>query len=534
MLSAALSLLALPACQSAEPLGQFVTPETVAPLEVPDPGDRGTRERALLDAARYGNSNEVRKLLAAGTDIDAKGDSNITPLMNAIATGHDDIVELLIAHGADIDFQDKTGHTPLMRAVLFGTGRALRLLLEAGAKVDTMTFSGDTALGLAISNARYEAAHLLLDSQADIHLLNHRGNTPLLLATDLYARRGVASLTGRRHHEVAAEEIRLVERLLALGADPNARNENGWTPLMVAAESAPGRIVQILVEHGADRTAVDEYGLRAFHWGYRANREDAVLALLALQEDLPPGVQYLHDEEISPDRRASTSGGGSEVTPDGPDAMPTEWSHRRMELRRTAAEVGIPDLEIPPDERLPQINDAPTRVIAIQGRVPRELEVKLRALYAPATEGADCDTSDSLMVPMEFHRDGDHYQSSLVFDRFAPGHCAWRFLIAAAYVHPKGVPDEIDATFIALNGDELSHCDPVRGAACELSRDDSMPAQARCRRVEGRLRCLTVDLGPSSFKAVQTIMPDTERFLFDIYFRDQPAPQIADTEESGP
>jgi ankyrin repeat protein len=40
--------------------------------------------------------------------------------------------------------------------------------------------------------------------------------------------------------------------LLSLGANPNAKSNNGWTPLLGSADSGHGEVVEILLRSGAD------------------------------------------------------------------------------------------------------------------------------------------------------------------------------------------------------------------------------------------------------------------------------------------
>jgi hypothetical protein len=48
--------------------------------------------------------------------------------------------------------------------------------------------------------------------------------------------------------------------LIDAGADLNARDDNGWTPLMVAARSETPEIVTLLIEAGADVNAMNDNG----------------------------------------------------------------------------------------------------------------------------------------------------------------------------------------------------------------------------------------------------------------------------------
>tara|TARA_Y100000758_G_C15720416_1_gene300716 strand:- start:26 stop:514 length:489 start_codon:yes stop_codon:yes gene_type:complete len=70
-------------------------------------------DRVLFDAVHEESIQAVEQAIAAGADVNAKDDSNITPLLWAIDKSHKEIVELLITKGADVNFKDIAGQTPL-------------------------------------------------------------------------------------------------------------------------------------------------------------------------------------------------------------------------------------------------------------------------------------------------------------------------------------------------------------------------------------------------------------------------------------
>ena len=58
---------------------------------------------SIQDAAREGNIKAIKQHIAAGTDVNAKGDGESTPLHWAAYGGHKETAELLIAEGADVN-----------------------------------------------------------------------------------------------------------------------------------------------------------------------------------------------------------------------------------------------------------------------------------------------------------------------------------------------------------------------------------------------------------------------------------------------
>ena len=72
---------------------------------------------ALILAAKEGNIEAVKQHIAAGTDVNAKGEYGLTPLHYAAGEGHKEIIELLIANGADVDVKTPGQNTALDLAV---------------------------------------------------------------------------------------------------------------------------------------------------------------------------------------------------------------------------------------------------------------------------------------------------------------------------------------------------------------------------------------------------------------------------------
>ena len=87
-------------------------------------------DRALLEAAKAGNTKVVKQHLAAGADINAINGA----LNQATVRGHKEIVKLLIDKGADVNARDKFGWTPLDRAELRNHKEIANLLRKHGGK----------------------------------------------------------------------------------------------------------------------------------------------------------------------------------------------------------------------------------------------------------------------------------------------------------------------------------------------------------------------------------------------------------------
>ena len=122
----------------------------------------------LTDAAEKGDVEAVRKLIAKGADVNAKGARSKgypTPLYLAAEHGNKEIAELLIAKGADVNAKDFLSQTPLHMAAGIGHKDVVELLIANGADVSITQFDGKTPRMYAEGKGYTEIAGILKEAE---------------------------------------------------------------------------------------------------------------------------------------------------------------------------------------------------------------------------------------------------------------------------------------------------------------------------------------------------------------------------------
>lgn len=206
----------------------------------------------LQVAAKQGNLDEVKRLIAQGKNINAVDACGKTALHEAVSNDHLDVAKLLISKGADVDAKTVYGQTPLLFAAIGDRVTMAHLLVNHGANVNSPDIEGRVPLHWAARKGPLSMVELLLEKGADINAREKHDETPLHWAAEL----------GR---------LQVTEFLIAHGADINARP--GGTPLYVALRGAAPlqsrdqyvQVVKLLISKGADVTNADSRGETPLH-----------------------------------------------------------------------------------------------------------------------------------------------------------------------------------------------------------------------------------------------------------------------------
>ncbi|RYG49429.1 ankyrin repeat domain-containing protein [bacterium] len=216
--------------------------------------------------AAMGNDPGVLDLLAElGVDFTQTLKSGLSPLHYAASANAVDSIRWLAQHGLDPNVRGSFGVSPIFEAVQNGSVEATRALLELGAESDALNSISETALHQAWNPA---VAALLLDAGADIDRVGGQGYSLLMTAAEegneplvkFLLERGAsvaATSTGATalHYAMLSDEDSVIDLLLDAGADVNATDVDGQTPLFYARSLQASRL---LIRRGANLHAVAE------------------------------------------------------------------------------------------------------------------------------------------------------------------------------------------------------------------------------------------------------------------------------------
>lgn len=221
----------------------------------------------LLFAARQGNVDSARLLLAAGADINDAAASGTSALVVAAHSGHGALAALLLEAGADPGAAD-AGYGALHAAVLRADAGLVRALLTHGADPDAVLQRGTPARRVSadwtLRHAMIGATPFWLAARFRepeiLRVLAEHGADPLLAKDDETAvMAAIQGGTTRGRFGIQPpdpdEEGRRIADAVALaldaGADVNAPTESGDTALHLAASRRLDDVIRLLVERGA-------------------------------------------------------------------------------------------------------------------------------------------------------------------------------------------------------------------------------------------------------------------------------------------
>ena len=255
-------------------------------------------------AVKADASQIVRMLLDAGANVHGRGTNGEQPIHMAASNA---MIDLLLSNGADIKSKDDSGRSPLYLAMQNRTPFDAEILHRLGA---TSSKDSDSAAQHSYSFldrslhlfARQSPRHENLVSLVEF-VSNKPSNSDLsflaaLIATISNARAEDQGGNQVFHHlsmrSIFVGNVKdtegMIKALLERGADINAVNEKGETPLYLVAQSLRVWLIELYLLHGANPLTGDLY--KRLAWAFSESvpspKHAHILQLLETQRMYPP------------------------------------------------------------------------------------------------------------------------------------------------------------------------------------------------------------------------------------------------------
>ncbi|XP_072025834.1 fibronectin type 3 and ankyrin repeat domains 1 protein-like [Amphiura filiformis] len=212
--------------------------------------------------------------------VDVPDKMGASPLMVASQKGNNDMIDLLVRHGADVHACNSAGKDSLMLACFAGHLEVVKKLRSCGASWEKRDRGGSTALHWAVDGGNTELIKWMIQDGAKVDERDTGSKwTPLMRCAAVVGKADVAKV------------------LLNAGADCDAKDKDGKTPLMVASLNGHHHLVRVLVERGADPNVKNEFGMSAKEMAVSFDRRK----VLKYFDQLVPKTRSAHGPRTRPD-----------------------------------------------------------------------------------------------------------------------------------------------------------------------------------------------------------------------------------------
>ena len=229
---------------------------------------------ALHIAVSDDNLQLVRQLLENGCDPDILGEDGCTPLHFASSLS---MVHLLTSYGCNVNILNDDKLSPFLLFVLCNkTDFATLITQHCFVDVTIVGVHGNTALHCATLSNNLKLVKYIVDAGADLYAQNNEGLLPFHKTTTIEILHyfineckipiNTKTKSGCTILHTQNTNLELVKFILENGGDINAKDNEGWTPVMdLAYNNQDDDVLELFIQHGANLNVRIDYNVNILH-----------------------------------------------------------------------------------------------------------------------------------------------------------------------------------------------------------------------------------------------------------------------------
>jgi ankyrin repeat protein len=221
-----------------------------APAEAETPTDR------MWAAINEHDATALRAAINEGADVNQPNNEGRVPLYRALVLENEMVIETLLGLGANANANDHRGDPLLFTALSIGSRPASLALIKAGANPNARDTTGKSVLSYAVYLKQQDIIAALVTAGADLNAPSETGDSAGDAAPSIFL-------------AIKSGDLAVVQQLIAAGANVNAMDQQGSTPLHRAVLVQPVEyavdLVTTLLVSGADANAMRPKGGAPLH-----------------------------------------------------------------------------------------------------------------------------------------------------------------------------------------------------------------------------------------------------------------------------
>jgi ankyrin repeat protein len=272
-----------------------------------------SKQTALIMAAKIGGFNIVKSLLGRGANYRIIDNERKSALTYGAINGNGNTVTSLLENCDQniLDHTDSYNRTALHWALYKNNYEAAKLILKKNPELSTMDTSENLAIFIAISKDRQDLIETMLANGYEVNLQQplkynvsyqewsaHRG-----MMIEKKETRRTSAYSALMHANISESNVKIVQTLVEHGANMDLQDRFGYTALMHSSSTCQIEKVKYLVEQGSSLTITNFKDENALSVAIKNGCTDVQLYLKSLTSSEKDSQQDAEETDLSSSRK---------------------------------------------------------------------------------------------------------------------------------------------------------------------------------------------------------------------------------------